>query len=247
MDMTRGLAGALATMFLCDNGARVIRIEPPGGDRDRQEPGYRVWDRGKESVFLDLSRAISSQGLDGSSAGSEMAVDEARALFEKLVQKADLLIESYPPSSPYQALVDYNRLSATNPRLVQCSITAYGRRGPLKDEPANDDLVMARTGILATQPSFRPGPAHLVHPLPSVGAALLAVQGAVAALLRRSGDGSRHKAAGDKDRHPGDPASCADGLQGPAHLVLRDTGARLGPQHRLAVCPPKKKKLGPRA
>ena len=217
LDMTRGLAGALATMFLCDHGARVIRIEPPGGDPDRQEPGYRVWDRGKESVFLDLSRAIPGQGLDGSSAGNEMAVDESRALFEKLVQKADLLIESYPPSSPYQALVDYNRLSATNPRLVQCSITAYGRRGPLKDEPANDDLVMARTGILATLPSFRPGPAHLVHPLPSVGAALLAVQGAVAALLAREMTGrgrkvetslmsgvmaSRHKAAGDKVRPP---------------------------------------------
>lgn len=55
-DLTDGMAGALATMFLCDNGARVIRLGSEASERKRQTPGYSVWDRCKESVFLDLYR-----------------------------------------------------------------------------------------------------------------------------------------------------------------------------------------------
>ena len=175
LDLTSGMAGALATMFLCDNGARLVRIEPPGGDPARTAPGYRVWDRGKESVTLDLA-------ADG------------RSAFDRLVQGSDVLVESYAPSSASRDLVSYERLSSIAPRLVHCSITAYGRKGPMKDEPPIDDLVMARTGILDTQPSFRPGPIHVVHPLPSVGAGLLAAMGIVAALFRREKTGRGRRA-----------------------------------------------------
>ena len=162
------MAGALATMFLCDNGARVVHLDRPGSSAPRDEPGYPVWDRGKESVVLDLGQALEGSGSD------ELQT------FHRLVRGVDVLVDSLPPSSSLQALVDYDTLSALNPRLVHCSITAYGKHGPLKDEPANDDLVMARTGVLATQPSFRPGPVHVVHRVPSVGAALHAARGIVA-------------------------------------------------------------------
>jgi crotonobetainyl-CoA:carnitine CoA-transferase CaiB-like acyl-CoA transferase len=111
------------------------------------------------------------------------------AFFARLIRSADVLIEDFPPSSRHQAVVRADWLSALNPRLVHCSITAYGTHGRLKDEPPIDDLVMARLGILATQPGFRPGPVHLVHPLPSAGAALLAAQGIAAALLAREKTG----------------------------------------------------------
>ena len=77
--------------------------------------------------------------------------------------------------------------------MIHCSITAYGKYGPLKDEPPIDDLVMARTGILGSQPGFRPPPVHVVHPLPSVGAALLAAQGIAASLLAREKTGLGRK------------------------------------------------------
>ena len=193
LDVTQGMAGALATMFLSDHGARVIRIEPAGGDPERREPGYRLWDRGKESVFLDLSAAISGTASIGPSSGTKAPDEEPRVIFERLVDGADVLVESYSPSSPYQELVDYSRLSSINPRLVHCSITAYGPTGPLKDEPAENDLVMARTGILTSQPSFRPGPVHVVHPIPSLGAGVLAAQGIVASLFAREKTGrGRH-------------------------------------------------------
>ncbi|MCH7787494.1 MAG: CoA transferase [Chloroflexi bacterium] len=56
LDLTQGPAGAIAAMFLCDNGARVIRVEPPDSEGLRADPGYKIWDRGKESVVLDIAR-----------------------------------------------------------------------------------------------------------------------------------------------------------------------------------------------
>ncbi|MCH7653221.1 MAG: CoA transferase [Chloroflexi bacterium] len=169
VDVTQGKAGALAGMLLCDNGARVIRLELPDGDSSRSGPGYIIWDRGKESVSLDI--------------------EKDRETFHKLVSVADVLLESFTPSDRYQNAVDYETLRGINPRLIHCSITAYGKRGPLRDEPPNDDLVMARTGILSSQPGFREGPVHVIHPIPSTGAATLAVQGIVAALYDRERTG----------------------------------------------------------
>ena len=173
VDLTEGTAGAIATMLLADHGAEIIRVDPPGVVDRRQEPAYAVWDRGKKSVFLDISSDLSS--------------------FHSLVRSADVLIESCPPSSPLQSVVGYETLSQINPGLVHTSITAYGREGPLKDEPAIDDLVVARVGILATTPTFRPGPPHLIHPVASVGAALLASIGTVAALFARQRNSAGRK------------------------------------------------------
>jgi len=170
------MAGAMATMFLCDNGARVVRVEDAAAAARRKTPGYIVWDRGKKSVFLDLSPDSADLPT-----------------FHRLVRSADVLVETYAPSSPLQSLVDYATLSSINPGLVHTSITAYGREGPLKDEPPIDDLVVARVGILDTTPTFRLGPPHLVHPVASVGAALLAATGMVAALFARERNGSGRK------------------------------------------------------
>ena len=169
VDLTQGKAGALAGMLLCDNGARVIRLELPDHDRSRSGPGYITWDRGKESVSLDIVRD--------------------RETFYRLVGVADVLLESFSPSDRLQDAVDYESLRGINPRLIHCSITAYGKHGTLRDEPPNDDLVMARTGILSSQPGFREGPVHVIHPIPSTGAAMLVAQGIAAALYDRERTG----------------------------------------------------------
>ena len=173
LDLTEGMAGALATMLLCDNGARVIRLASTTSDATRRQPGYEMWDRGKESVFLDPS--------------------QDPEIFNRLIERSDVLVESYSPGSDLQALVDYARLRSINSRLVHCSITAYGHEGRLRDQPPIVDLVMARMGILASQPTFRTGPAHVIHPLPSVGAGLMAALGVVASLLWRERNGRGRK------------------------------------------------------
>ena len=189
LDLTEGPAGALATMLLCDHGARVIRVVDIHATALRRG-GYLVWDRGKECIRLDLSRIETTPQDSRSPAAAGQATSEDPSdVYARLIRSADVLVEDFSPSSGRQNLVHADWLSALNPRLIHCSITAYGKHGPLKDEPPIDDLVMARAGILTTQPGFRPGPVHVVHPLPSVGAALLAAQGIAAALLAREKTG----------------------------------------------------------
>jgi crotonobetainyl-CoA:carnitine CoA-transferase CaiB-like acyl-CoA transferase len=183
LDLSCGRAAAMATMFLGDHGARVIRIVAPGAPHLR-EGGFIVWDRGKTCVRLDLEAALAD--LD-----AQRRPDTQRAGQDllRLVAGADILVEDFAPDSPMQRLVDWSRLERHNPRLVACSITAYGKRGPWRDEPPIDDLVLARTGLLSGMPGFRPAPVHVVFPLPSVGAALLGATGIAAALLARETTG----------------------------------------------------------
>src|SRR5215471_14542762 len=193
LDLTDSPAGALTTMLLCDHGARVIRVVDTHDTAPRRG-GYLVWDRGKECIRLDLARLVPPAQRRRSHAPEvPTASEDPNGFFEHLIRHADVLVENFAPASPRQATVPFDWLSALNPRLVHCSITAYGKHGPYKDEPPIDDLVMARTGILGSQPGFRPPPVHVVHPLPTVGAAILAAQGISAALLAREKTGLGRK------------------------------------------------------
>ena len=133
LDLSTGAAAAFATMLLSDLGARVVRVVDPEAPLHR-DGGFVVWDRGKECVALDLN-TLDCNGDD----------DDA-ALYRRLVAGADVLVEDFAPSADLQRLVEPDWLAATNGRLVSCSITAYGKRGPLKDEPPIEELVLARTG-----------------------------------------------------------------------------------------------------
>jgi crotonobetainyl-CoA:carnitine CoA-transferase CaiB-like acyl-CoA transferase len=189
LDLSQGPAGALATMLLCDHGARVIRVVDIYETAARCG-GYLVWDRGKECVRLDLSRIEPlPQGGQPPAAAGQTISEYPTDVYARLIRSADVVVEDFSPSSGRQHLVHADWLFALNPHLIHSSITAYGKHGPLKDEPPIDDLVMARAGIPSTQPGFRPGPVHVVHPLPSVGAAILAAQGIAAALLAREKTG----------------------------------------------------------
>lgn len=193
LDLTQGPAGALGTMFLCDQGARVIRVVNVN-DTVSRHGGYLVWDRGKECVQLDFSRIMPPEQRNASSADVErMEAEEPIVAYERLIRNADVLVEDFPPASNLQAAVNFDWLAVINPRLIHCSITAYGKHGPLKDEPPIDDLVMARLGILGSQPGYRPAPVHVVHPLPSTGAAIFANLGIAAALLAREKTGLGRK------------------------------------------------------
>ncbi|MCE2457268.1 MAG: CoA transferase [Dehalococcoidia bacterium] len=173
VDLSTGLAGGLASMFLADNGARVVRIAFYDEDVVRMPGIFAVYDRGKEVLRLDPDASPEAVG--------ELCAD------------ADIVLDDFAPGSSLRAQLGIDGLRSDNERLIHCSITAYGSDGPLKDEPADHDLVAARTGVLASQPSYRGGPIHVVHPIAYVGAGMLAALGICAAIYRRekTGIGSR--------------------------------------------------------
>jgi crotonobetainyl-CoA:carnitine CoA-transferase CaiB-like acyl-CoA transferase len=128
LDLSTGIAGPMTGMLLADHGARVTRIERPGPDPFEGLSGSRVWLRGKRRATLDLR-------------------DESdRDVFLALARRADVVIESFRPGVADRLGVDHTTLLAANPRLVHCTITAYGETGAHADRPGYDALVAARTG-----------------------------------------------------------------------------------------------------
>ena len=114
LDLSTGSAAALATMFLGDHGARVVRLIAPGSSHLRQG-GFIVWDRGKACATLDLNLA-----LDGLASSGTHQVQDGRpaAEFLRLVAGTDVLVEDFAPGSPLQRLVDWPRLKRLNPHLT---------------------------------------------------------------------------------------------------------------------------------
>jgi crotonobetainyl-CoA:carnitine CoA-transferase CaiB-like acyl-CoA transferase len=133
LDLSWGISGPMATMLLADHGADVVKIEPPGGDpfrrTGRSQLGYKTWQRGKRSAILDLKDPVDLEA------------------FKTLATHADILVESYEPGVTHKLGIDYETLSALNPRLIYASITAYGRDNEHSGRPGYDLLVAARTGL----------------------------------------------------------------------------------------------------
>lgn len=133
LDLSWGISGPMSGMMLADNGADVVKIEPPGGDpfrdNDRTRLGYRTWQRGKRSAILDLK---TTADLD---------------TFLTLATHADVLIESFSPGTTRRLGIDYETLAALNPRLIHATVTAWGSDTLHADRPGYDLLVAARSGL----------------------------------------------------------------------------------------------------
>lgn len=137
LDLSWGVAGPITGMLLSDNGADVVKVEPPGGDPFRSSPGYAAWLRGRRSAELDLTE------------------DADRDTFLGLARSADIVLESFAPGTTARLGIDADTLLAQNPSLIYCSITGYGPHRGHRSRPAYDALVAARLGLLHEQRSPR--------------------------------------------------------------------------------------------
>jgi crotonobetainyl-CoA:carnitine CoA-transferase CaiB-like acyl-CoA transferase len=167
LDLSNSLAGAVTTMLLADNGADVTLAEPQSGHPLRSQPGFLVWSRGKQSLSVGHNA-------------------EDVALLRRLALQADVVVESAISGDRQYLGFSSSGLLAENPRLILCSMPAFGPTDPNADQPPDDGLVAARAGIMGAQPGYRPGPVFVRPPLSSYGAALLAVQAIGAALFARA-------------------------------------------------------------
>lgn len=148
IDLTHVLNGPFGTTLLCDLGARVIKIEPPGHGDDTRTYGPYVDDqslyfsfvnRGKESIVLNLKD------------------DDDRALFLNMVRQADVLAENFRPGTMAHLGFSYEELAAINPRLVYASSSGFGQTGPLAGFPAYDTIIQAMSGLM-DETGFPDGP-----------------------------------------------------------------------------------------
>lgn len=166
------LACAYSAMLLAEQGARTIRIEPPGGDPGRGGPHFAVLNRSKRAVTLALDRA------------------EGRAAAAELLKLADVVVNGFTPGRLGQLGLTYDRIEAVNPRAVVLNMPPLGSRGPYADLPAGDELASAISGVTAAQGSLSGDPVPLAFPLVSYQTGILGALSAVAALCWRDACGA---------------------------------------------------------
>jgi len=171
LDLSWGIAGSLGVLLLAEQGADVVKVEPPGGDPFRDYSGYAVWNRSRRSVTVDLKRP---EGLEA---------------FRRLADDADVLVETFRPGVTDRLGIGFDALAARNPRLVYTSCPAYPDGHRLAQRPGYDALVQASSGQQWEQPGWRPGPIFLHMPMPSMGAMFLVPSGILAALVARESTG----------------------------------------------------------
>lgn len=181
VDLTRHMAGPYATLVLSDHGADVVKIEGlPDGDSSRrggadyfgdQSALFLLWNRGKRSIALDMR---SPEGLQ---------------IMRDLIQEADVLVENFRPGVTDRIGIGYEAMSAINPRLIYCSVSAFGPQAPLREVPGTDPVVQATSGIMSLT-GERGGNGVLVGvPVADFTGAMHAVQGILLALLARERTG----------------------------------------------------------
>jgi crotonobetainyl-CoA:carnitine CoA-transferase CaiB-like acyl-CoA transferase len=177
VDFSTWMAGPLATMVLADNGAEVIKIEPPEGDPARGLPAFQTWNRSKKSVVLDLK--------SGDGQGRAAA----------LLRDADIAVVSFRPGVAERLGIGYERVQSLNPRCVYVAITGYGEQGKYTHVRGYEALVSAKSGRMAAfeRIADRDGPMYPAVPCASFAAAMFAVQGALAGLCRRNETGAGQK------------------------------------------------------
>lgn len=180
-DLTQNVAGPFCTQILGDMGADVVKVERPGrGDEARawappywgaESATFMAMNRNKRSIALDLKR---DGGLD---------------VLRRLVGRADVLVQSLRAGAIAELGLDFERAAAINPRLVYCSVTAFGARGPLRDRPGYDPMMQAYAGLMSVNGHPGQEPARVGTSIVDMGTGMWAALGIVAALRQREATG----------------------------------------------------------
>lgn len=176
IDLSLFLPGPHLTMLMADHGAEVIKLEPPGeGEPVRHvgasQAGHTVWfrntHRGKKSISLNLKHPAEREAL------------------LKLIDTADVVVEGFRPGTVEKLGIDYATVSKRNPRIVYCSISAFGQTGPKRSKPAHDLAIQADSGVVSLNLGSDGKPTHPNMPVADMAGSLMALSGILMALLRR--------------------------------------------------------------
>lgn len=186
VDMSQFLSGPYCSLRLLDLGARVIKIErPDGGDLSRRLYLSDTEVGGDSTLFHAINRGKESLGLD-------LKNPEDRSFLEKLLGRADVMIQNFRPGVIERLGLDYESVRNINPRIVYASISGYGEEGPWVGRPGQDLLAQARSGVMWLNGDEGQGPVPLGLSIADMLAGANTCQGILAALIRRgiSGQGA---------------------------------------------------------
>jgi crotonobetainyl-CoA:carnitine CoA-transferase CaiB-like acyl-CoA transferase len=182
LELAHLVAGPLCGTYLADMGADVVKVESPsGGDASRTVYGAKYGD--ESAVFVTVNRNKRSVAID-------LARPEGRVAFLRLAATADVVLEAYKGGVAERLGIDYASVSAVNPRIIYCSLSAFGPTGPWKEKPGVDMLVQAMGGLMAITGEPDSGPVLCSVPVIDTMGALTAGQGIVTALLHRERTGA---------------------------------------------------------
>ena len=177
LDLTRVRAGPTAVRYFADWGANVIKVEmPPGaGEADmggpRHGPDFQNLHRNKRSITLNLKEA------------------DGKAVFMKLVEKADVVVENYRADVKFRLGIDYESLKKVNPRIVLGSISGFGQDGPYAERAGFDQIAQGMGGMMMVTGTPGEGPMRAGIAVADVGAGLHCAIGVLIALLERETSG----------------------------------------------------------
>lgn len=179
LDLSAYIAGPYGCTLLADQGADVIKVEPPGGDNLRNYPSTL---EAESRAFLGVNRSKRGVVLD-------LKREDERAVLYRMLREADVLVHNFRPGVPERLGIGYETLSALHPRLVYCAVTGYGETGPMKDKAGYDQVLQTMTGMCAMQ-GKRGGPPELIYgSVVDYYAAALLAAGVASALYERERSG----------------------------------------------------------
>ena len=178
LDLSRMLAGPYGSMLLADLGAEVIKIEEPDGGDPMRVMGPPFLPDGESAYFLAINRNKKSVAID-------LGQDVGREVFCDLVRGADVVWENFRPGVMARLGCGYSALAAVNPRIILCSISAYGQDGPYRDWPAFDLALQAMGGAMSlTGEPGRP-PVRMGLPMGDLAGGMMGAFAVSAALFQR--------------------------------------------------------------
>jgi CoA:oxalate CoA-transferase len=184
VDLSRILAGPYCTMLMAELGARVIKVEPPGKGDDAREYGPFI--EGRSTYFASINRGKQSIALD-------LKADGDKRIFEKLLEKADVLVENFRPGTMEKLGYGWEVLHPRYPKLIYACASGFGHTGPNSRDPAYDMVVQGMGGMMSVTGYPGQPPARVGMSIGDIGAGLYTAIAVNAALVHRLQTGESTK------------------------------------------------------
>jgi len=181
LDLTRVLSGPYCTMLLADMGARVVKIEQPkrGDDTRAWGPPFLA---GESAYFLSINRNKQSVTLD-------FKHPDGRAVLERLLGRADVLVENFRPGTLAKLGLDYASVAKRYPRLIYCSVSGFGQTGPRRTQPGYDAVMQGEGGLMSITGAADGPPYRLGVAIADIVSGMFAAYGVAMALVARERTG----------------------------------------------------------